>query len=175
MCLAHPACTTGIFRKYFVNRVLILGNIDDFKIKRHSQSKARAVYRLLSRTNGNLPSKEPLSCVSNTHNQNHVARDNHYRLLQAECTSITWINVPQKLVSTQKRKLASADVLQGVKNAPHRSYYKAMGLSDLDLTKPLVGVANTWNEATPCNVHLNLLANKASEGIVASGGTPGSL
>ncbi|MHB1867638.1 MAG: dihydroxy-acid dehydratase [Nitrososphaerales archaeon] len=80
--------------------------------------------------------------------------------------------MPQKLVSTQKRKLASAGVLQGVKNAPHRSYYKAMGLSDLDLTKPLVGVANTWNEATPCNVHLNLLANKASEGIVASGGTP---
>jgi dihydroxy-acid dehydratase len=79
--------------------------------------------------------------------------------------------VPQKLISTN-RKLASSEVLQGVKNAPHRSYYKAMGLSDLDLTKPLIGVANTWNEATPCNVHLNLLANKASEGIVAAGGTP---
>jgi len=47
-----------------------------------------------------------------------------------------------------------------------------MGLGDTDLTKPLIGVANTWNEATPCNVHLNLLANKASEGIVAAGGTP---
>ncbi|MGA2874054.1 MAG: dihydroxy-acid dehydratase [Nitrososphaerales archaeon] len=80
--------------------------------------------------------------------------------------------MPQKIVSTQKRKLGSADVLQGVKNAPHRSYYKAMGLSDLDLTKPLIGVANTWNEATPCNVHLNLLANRASEGIVSAGGTP---
>lgn len=80
--------------------------------------------------------------------------------------------MPQKLVSTQKRKLASSEVLQGVKNAPHRSYYKAMGLGDQDLTKPLVGVANTWNEATPCNVHLNLLANKASEGIVSAGGTP---
>ena len=80
--------------------------------------------------------------------------------------------MPQKLVSPQKRKFASSEVLQGVKNSPHRSYYKAMGLSDQDLTKPLVGVANTWNEATPCNVHLNLLANKASEGIVAAGGTP---
>lgn len=77
-----------------------------------------------------------------------------------------------QLVSTGKRKLASTDVLQGVKNAPHRSYYKAMGLSDLDLTKPLIGVANTWNEATPCNVHLNLLANKASEGVLSAGGTP---
>lgn len=47
-----------------------------------------------------------------------------------------------------------------------------MGLGDADLVKPLIGVANTWNEATPCNVHLNLLANKASEGIVAGGGTP---
>ncbi|MGI0090227.1 MAG: dihydroxy-acid dehydratase [Nitrososphaerales archaeon] len=80
--------------------------------------------------------------------------------------------MPQKLVSAHRRKLGSAEVLQGPKNAPHRSYYKAMGLSDADLTKPLVGVANTWNEATPCNVHLNLLANKASEGIVAAGGTP---
>lgn len=80
--------------------------------------------------------------------------------------------MPQKLVTARKRIPDSAKVLQGVKNAPHRSYYKAMGLSDQDLTKPLVGVANTWNEATPCNVHLNGLANKASEGIVSAGGTP---
>jgi len=82
--------------------------------------------------------------------------------------------VPQGLVSpeTKARKLRSADVLQGPKNAPHRSYYKAMGLGDSDLAKPLIGVANTWNEATPCNVHLNQLANKASEGIVEAGGTP---
>lgn len=80
--------------------------------------------------------------------------------------------MPQKAISAQKRKLSSSEVLLGVKNAPHRSYYKAMGLGDQDLTKPLVGVANTWNEATPCNVHLNLLANKASEGIVCAGGTP---
>lgn len=78
----------------------------------------------------------------------------------------------QKAVSSHSKKLASSKVLQGPKNAPHRAYYKAMGLGDQDLVKPLVGVANTWNEATPCNVHLNQLANKASEGIVAAGGTP---
>ena len=71
-----------------------------------------------------------------------------------------------------RRKLWSTQVLQGPKNAPHRSYYKAMGLSDSDLVKPLVGIANTWNEATPCNVHLDMLADKASEGVVAAGGTP---
>ena len=82
--------------------------------------------------------------------------------------------VPQKLVTPEKKaaKRWSTEVLQGTKNAPHRAYYKAMGLGDQDLAKPLIGVANTWNEATPCNVHLNLLANKASEGIVAAGGTP---
>ena len=68
--------------------------------------------------------------------------------------------------------LRSQQVLQGVKNTPHRSYYKAMGLSDADLAKPLIGIANTWNEATPCNVHLDSLAKKASEGVIVAGGTP---
>jgi dihydroxy-acid dehydratase len=68
--------------------------------------------------------------------------------------------------------IRSQQVLQGVKNAPHRSYYKAMGLSDEDLAKPLIGIANTWNEATPCNVHLDGLAKKASEGVIFGGGTP---
>jgi dihydroxy-acid dehydratase len=66
----------------------------------------------------------------------------------------------------------SQQVLQGVKNSPHRAYYKAMGLSDLDLAKPLIGIANTWNEATPCNIHLNGLAKKAAEGVIFAGGTP---
>ncbi|MDA4130493.1 MAG: dihydroxy-acid dehydratase [Thaumarchaeota archaeon] len=80
----------------------------------------------------------------------------------------------QELASPQSKfkNLLSPEVLQGTKNAPHRAYYKAMGLSDSDLAKPLIGVANTWNEATPCNMHLNLLANKASEGIFEAGGTP---
>jgi dihydroxy-acid dehydratase len=84
------------------------------------------------------------------------------------------VTVPSKQSTIQRelKNLHSPGVLQGPKNAPHRSYYKAMGLGDSDLVKPLIGVANTWNEATPCNVHLNLLANRASEGIIAGGGTP---
>lgn len=66
----------------------------------------------------------------------------------------------------------SKHVLQGIKNTPHRAYYKAMGLSDADLARPLVGIANTWNEATPCNVHLDSLAKKAAEGVIAAGATP---
>jgi dihydroxy-acid dehydratase len=59
-----------------------------------------------------------------------------------------------------------------MKNAPHRAMYKAMGLTNEDLSKPLIGIANTWNEATPCNMHLDRLAEKSAEGVVASGGTP---
>jgi dihydroxy-acid dehydratase len=82
------------------------------------------------------------------------------------------VSSKQESIQRELKNLHSPSVLQGAKNAPHRSYYKAMGLGDSDLTKPLIGVANTWNEATPCNVHLNLLANRASEGIVEGGGTP---
>jgi dihydroxy-acid dehydratase len=49
---------------------------------------------------------------------------------------------------------------------------KAIGLSDADLAKPLIGIANTWTEIGPCNFHLRLLAHKLKEGIKAAGGTP---
>jgi dihydroxy-acid dehydratase len=73
---------------------------------------------------------------------------------------------------TESSVSGSQQVLQGIKISPHRSYYKAMGLSDLDLAKPLIGIANTWNEATSCNIYLNRQAKKASEGVIVSGGTP---
>ena len=66
----------------------------------------------------------------------------------------------------------SKDVTSGPQRAPARAMMKAMGLNDEDLGKPLIGVASTWNEATPCNVHLDRLAHKASEGVSGSGGTP---
>ncbi|HKW05592.1 MAG TPA: dihydroxy-acid dehydratase [Nitrososphaerales archaeon] len=72
----------------------------------------------------------------------------------------------------RQKKLHSRAVLEGPKNAPHRSYYKAMGLDDSDLSKPLIGIANTWNEATPCNIHLDSLAKRAAEGVAVAGGTP---
>jgi dihydroxy-acid dehydratase len=50
--------------------------------------------------------------------------------------------------------------------------YKAMGLTDDDLSKPFIGVCHTGNEATPCNIHLGGLAQKAKEGISDSGATP---
>jgi dihydroxy-acid dehydratase len=49
---------------------------------------------------------------------------------------------------------------------------KATGLTDADLERPLIAVANTWTEVTPCNIHLRRLAEKVKEGIRAAGGTP---
>ena len=50
--------------------------------------------------------------------------------------------------------------------------FKATGLTDADLARPLVAVANTWTEVTPCNFHLRSLAERVKEGIRAAGGTP---
>jgi len=49
---------------------------------------------------------------------------------------------------------------------------KATGLTDADLARPLVAIANTWTEVTPCNFHLRALAEKVKEGVRAAGGTP---
>ncbi|MBI4278240.1 MAG: dihydroxy-acid dehydratase [Armatimonadetes bacterium] len=63
-------------------------------------------------------------------------------------------------------------VTQGPERAPHRSYFRAMGFTAADLAKPLVAVTSSWNEATPCNYHLNGLALKVKDGVRAGGGTP---
>ena len=49
---------------------------------------------------------------------------------------------------------------------------KATGLTNADLHRPLIAVANTWTDATPCNMHLRALGEKVKEGIRAAGGTP---
>ena len=74
---------------------------------------------------------------------------------------------------TTKRQLASDAVYRaGYNRAPARAYLRAIGLTDEDINKPFVGVASCWNEATPCNSHLNRLAGWAKQGVKAAGGTP---
>src|SRR3984957_12677104 len=63
-------------------------------------------------------------------------------------------------------------ILDGPSRAPARSYFRAVGFSDSDLQKPIVGIANTWIETMPCNSHLRHLAEKVKEGVRAAGGTP---
>jgi dihydroxy-acid dehydratase len=61
--------------------------------------------------------------------------------------------------------LQSRNTIEGPSRAPHRAMYKAMGLGDEDLARPLVGVSTTSNEATPCNINLGMLAQHAKEGV----------
>jgi dihydroxy-acid dehydratase len=66
----------------------------------------------------------------------------------------------------------SRTLLEGPDRAPARSYFKAIGFTDEDLSRPLVGVAHCWIEVTPCNWNHRKLAEKVKEGIRAAGGTP---
>jgi len=68
--------------------------------------------------------------------------------------------------------MQSDAIKKGIARAPARAMLKATGLTDADLAKPLVAIANTWTEVTPCNFHLRALAEKVKEGIRAAGGTP---
>jgi dihydroxy-acid dehydratase len=69
-------------------------------------------------------------------------------------------------------ELPSRKVVEGAARAPHRAMYKAMGLSNEDLDRPIIGVSSTCNEATPCNIHLGQLAHSAKRGVSDAGCTP---
>ncbi len=68
--------------------------------------------------------------------------------------------------------MRSDTIKKGISRAPARAMFKAMGLTDADIERPLVGVANTWTELTPCNVHLRELGEWVKQGIRTAGGTP---
>ena len=70
------------------------------------------------------------------------------------------------------KNLRSRKTIDGPSRAPHRAMYKAMGLNDENLNRPIVGVSSTCNEATPCNIHLGKLAQYAKEGLKDVSCTP---
>ncbi len=69
-------------------------------------------------------------------------------------------------------KSRSAALTEGPSRAPARAMLKAAGFDDEDLKRPLIGVANTWIEIGPCNLHLRQLGEQVKKGIRAAGGTP---
>ena len=66
----------------------------------------------------------------------------------------------------------SAAVFDGPDRAAARAYMKGIGFDDDALSRPTIGIANTWTEAMPCNFHLRGLAEHVKEGVRAAGGTP---
>ena len=73
---------------------------------------------------------------------------------------------------TTDPRAQSRALVDGADRAAARAYFKAVGFTDADLAKPLVGVAHCWIEITPCNWNHRTLAMKVKEGIRAAGGTP---
>jgi dihydroxy-acid dehydratase len=73
-------------------------------------------------------------------------------------------------MSEQRSRRFSAPVVDGVTRAPSRAMLRAVGFSDADFGKPQVGIASTWAELTPCNMHIDGLARAAAAGADAAGG-----
>jgi len=73
---------------------------------------------------------------------------------------------------TYDPKGRSRAITDGLTRAGARAMYKAIGFTDEDLAKPIIGIANTWIETMPCNFNLRRLAAQVKEGVRAAGGTP---
>jgi len=69
-------------------------------------------------------------------------------------------------------KRNSAAITEGPSRAPARAMLKAVGFTDEDLRRPIIGIANTWTEIGPCNFHLRELATAVKRGVREAGGTP---
>ena len=74
--------------------------------------------------------------------------------------------------STNLPRPRSSVVFDGPERAHARAYMKGIGFDDDALSRPTIGIANTWTEAMPCNFHLRGLAEHVKEGVRAAGGTP---
>ena len=61
---------------------------------------------------------------------------------------------------------------KGLERAPHRSLFKAMGYTDEEIARPMIGVVNSANEIIPGHIHLNTIAEAVNAGIRMAGGTP---
>ena len=73
-------------------------------------------------------------------------------------------------MSLESERYFSSQVVDGSDRAPSRAMLRAVGFTDDDFKKPQIGIASTWGMVTPCNMHINLLANEAERGTNKSGG-----
>lgn len=66
----------------------------------------------------------------------------------------------------------SKDFFNGLEKAPHRALLKALGLSDEEISKPLIAIVSAKSEIVPGHVHLDRITDAVKAGIYAAGGTP---
>ncbi len=69
-------------------------------------------------------------------------------------------------------RIHSKDISEGINRTPNRAMLRAVGFQDEDFKKPMIGIASTWSEVTPCNIHIDQIALRAKEGAREAGGAP---
>ncbi len=75
-----------------------------------------------------------------------------------------------KINMTPSKRKYSSIITDGAERAPNRAMLRAVGFKDEDFQKPQIGIASTWSMVTPCNMHIDVLAREAEQGVNASGG-----
>ncbi len=68
--------------------------------------------------------------------------------------------------------MRSDEIKKGIEKAPHRALLKALGLTDKDIAKPFIGIANSYTNIVPGHIHLRSIADAVKAGILSAGGTP---
>jgi len=133
----------------------------------------RAVVGLLAKRSGKIWSPAVRIVISELGGDTAFPRQTHglthWRLDMPEATTTNALPYGRP---TDPAKRNSAALTNGPDRAPARSMLKAIGFTDDDLAKPLIGVATTWIETMPCNFNQRRLAESVKEGIRATGGTP---
>ena len=80
--------------------------------------------------------------------------------------------MPEQQPGKRSLNFRSQDMTAGPQRAPNRSMMRAIGFNDEDFNKPIIGIASTWAETSPCNIHINRLAERSREGVRMEGGVP---
>src|SRR5512145_1323603 len=79
--------------------------------------------------------------------------------------------MPKKSVAARiNPRKYSSEVVDGLKQAPSRAMLRAVGYKDADFRKPAIGIASTWSNLTPCNMHIDKLARAAAQSVDRAGG-----
>jgi dihydroxy-acid dehydratase len=73
-------------------------------------------------------------------------------------------------MSDTRTRPFSSQVVDGMERAPSRAMLYPVGFTEADFNKPQVGIASTWSMVTPCNMHINKLADDAARGVDGNGG-----
>lgn len=68
--------------------------------------------------------------------------------------------------------MRSDETKSGYERAPNRSLIRSLGISDGEMDRPFIGIANSWNSVVPGHIHLRMVAERVREGVAAGGGTP---